>query len=606
MEAATSQPGAAATEQPRALAATTMCEAFQITAEERSDQPALRLKDSDFEATWGEYADTVRRRAAAFGALGVQRGDVVGFMLVNRPAFNLCDCAAMHLGATCFSIYNTSSSEQIEYLLTDAGNRVVVTEQAFLDRLLPMIDRVPTLEHLIVIDGEAPEGTMSLADFEALGSDSFDFEAAWRAVQPEDVLCLIYTSGTTGPPKGVQLTHDNMMSEWRAFHPVYPVTPGGRSISFLPSAHVADRWANHYSSMALGQTVYSCPNPREMVAYSMQVVPTIWGGVPRIWEKLKAALEAGFEGEQDEQKRAAVEQAMEVGLRRARAKQEGAVPAELDEAWRKADQLVFSRIRQALGLDEVELFAVGAAPTPPEVIEFFDAMGIEISELWGLSETTSCATINPPGAIRTGTVGKPLAGVEVKLADDGEILIRGPIVMKGYRGKPEMTAEAIDADNWFYTGDIGSFDDDGYLSIIDRKKELIINAAGKNMSPANIEVKLKSASPLIAHAVAIGDRRPYNVALIVLDPDGCGALAARQGLADASPTAMAGEPAVHDEVAAAVERANAQLSRVEQIKKFHIVAGEWEPGGDELTPTIKLKRRPIGQKYAAEVDTLYA
>jgi long-chain acyl-CoA synthetase len=506
---------------PRALTAATMCEAFQITAAEHADRPALRLKDTDYELSWGEYAATVRRRAAAFAALGVGRGDVVGFMLVNRPALNLCDTAAMHLGATCFSIYNTSSPEQIEYLVSDAGNRVVITEQGFLDKLLEARARVPTLEHVVVIDGEAPEGTMSIEEFEALGSDEFDFEAAWRAVEPDDVLCLIYTSGTTGPPKGVELTHDNMMAEWRGLDPIYPVTPGGRAISFLPTAHVADRWANHYSSMVLGHTIHCCPNPREMVAYSIEVRPTVWGGVPRIWEKLKSALEAGFAAEPDEQKRAAVEWALEVGLRRARAKQEGEIPAALEQEWQRADDLVLSKIRIGLGLDEVELFGVGAAPTPPEVIEFFDAIGIEIAELWGLSETSACATINPPGAIRVGTVGRALLGVELEIADDGEILVRGPIVMKGYRNQPEKTREAIDDEGWFHTGDIGELDEDGYLRIVDRKKELIINAAGKNMSPANIEAKIKAASTLIAQAVAIGDRRPYKVALIVLDPDGC-------------------------------------------------------------------------------------
>jgi long-chain acyl-CoA synthetase len=305
----------------------------------------------------------------------------------------------------------------------------------------------------------------------------------------------------------------------------------------------------------------------------------VWGGVPRIWEKLKAALEANF---QDEQR-----QAMDVALRRARARQEGEVPEELEAEWRTADEEVFSKIRAMLGLDETEWFAVGAAPTPPEVVLFFDAIGIEIAELWGLSETCAVATINPPGAVRIGTVGKALPGVEVALAEDGEIKVRGPIVMSGYRNKPEKTAEAFDDDGWFLTGDVGAIDDDGYLRIVDRKKELIINAAGKNMSPANIEAKIKAADGLIAQAVAIGDRRPYNVALIALDPE-----------------VEADDPQAR--VAAAIEKANAQLSRVEQIKKFHIVPEPWEPGGDELTPTMKLKRKPIAEKYAEEIESLYA
>ena len=411
------------------------------------------------------------------------------------------------------------------------------------------------------------------------------------------MLCLIYTSGTTGPPKGVQLTHGSMMSEWRALNQVYPSKPRGRTISFLPTAHVADRWAQLYGSMVYGHTVHCCPNPREMVEYSVSVKPTVWGGVPRIWEKLKSVLEANVQAEQSA--------AMEIGLRRARAKQEGEVPAELEAEWRKADELVFSKVRAMLGLDEAEWFGVGAAPTPPEVILFFDAMGIEIAELWGLSETCAVATINPPGAVRIGTVGKPLPGVEIELADDGEIKVRGPIVMKGYRNKPEQNAEAFDDDGWFYTGDVGQIDADGYLKIVDRKKELIINAAGKNMSPANIEAELKTASPMIGQAAAIGDGRSYNTALIVHDTDYAPGWAKKQGIEDTSLEALAGDEKVRAAVQEGVDAANEHLARVEQIKKFTIVGGDWLPGGDELTPTMKLKRKPIADKYSDEIEAMY-
>ena len=572
-----------------------MCGAFQATAEEWADSPALRLKDTDYEASFGEYAEAVRRRAAGFAKLGVKRGDTVGFMLVNRPAFHLSDCAAMHLGATCFSVYNTSSPEQVEYVVRDAGNRVIVTEQAFLKTVLAARAQVAALEHVVVIDGEAPEGTISMAELEAMGDPDFDFEAAWRAVEPEDVLCLIYTSGTTGPPKGVQLTHHNMISVWRACNAVRTTKPNGRSISFLPSAHIADRWAQLYGQMVFGTTVHCCPNPREMVAYSIEVKPTVWGGVPRIWEKLKAALEAGMAAEQDPAKREATERAMEIGRRRVAAYMDGGVPDELQAEWEQADERVFSKIRAMLGLDEAEWFVVGAAPTPPEVLEFFLAVGIEICETWGMSETSAIATINVPGKVRVGTVGPPLPNTEVELAEDGEVMVRGPQVMAGYRNMPEKTAEALTADGWIRTGDIGEFDEAGYLRIVDRKKELIINAAGKNMSPANIEAKLKAASTLIAQAVAIGDNRPYNVALIVLDPE---SLAARGAGPD--------DPAVAEEIAQAVEVANARLSRVEQIKRYKVLSGEWLPGGEELTPTMKLKRRPIERKYEAEIEELYA
>jgi long-subunit acyl-CoA synthetase (AMP-forming) len=582
-------------ERPKALQAGTMCEAFQLTAEEWAESPALRFKDSDFEASWKDYAEAVRKRAAGLAKLGVQRGDTVGFMLVNRPALHLTDAAAMHLGATCFSVYNTSSPEQVEYVVRDAGNKVIVTEQAFLETVLAARELVDTLEHVVVVDGEAPEGTISIGELEGMGEPDFDFEAAWRAVEPSDVLCLIYTSGTTGPPKGVQLTHHNMVSVWRACDQVQETKPGGRMISFLPSAHIADRWAGLYAQMLYGSCVYCCPDPRQMVAYSIEVKPTVWGGVPRIWEKLKAAIEIGIAAEPDEAKREATVAAIELGRRRARAQMDGGAPAELEAEWKQADEQVLSGIRAMLGLDEVESFVVGAAPTPPEVLEFFLALGIEIRETWGMSETTAITTLNPPGGVRVGTVGPPIPNTEVKLAEDGEVMVRGPQVMAGYRNLPEKTAEALTEDGWMLTGDIGEFDEAGYLRIVDRKKELIINAAGKNMSPANIEAKLKAASTLIAHAVAIGDNRPYNVALIALDPE---SLAARGVEPD--------DPALAAEIAEAVDAANARLSRVEQIKRYQVLSGEWVPGGEELTPTMKLKRRPIERKYEREIEELYS
>jgi long-subunit acyl-CoA synthetase (AMP-forming) len=580
---------------PAALAAATLCEAFQTTAAESSQTPALRMKDSEFEATFAEYAETVRRRAGGLAALGVRRGDTVGFMLVNRPGFFLTDCAAMHLGATCFSVYNTSSPEQIAYVVADAENRVIVTEPQFLERALEVRERVDSLEHVVVIGGEAPAGTIAVEELEAMGDPGFDFEAAWRAVEPDDVLCLIYTSGTTGAPKGVQLTHDNLMSGWRASNQVFTPTPGLRSISYLPSAHVADRYSCLYGQMAFGGCVYCCPDVRQMIAYSIEVRPTVWAGVPRVFEKLKAALEIGMAAEADPEKSKATEWALEIGHRWVTAYKAGGVPAELQAEWDRADELIFAQIRAMIGLDEVEFFGVSAAPTPPEVIEFFLAIGIEICELWGMSEASATVTLNPPGRIRVGTVGPPLPGVEVKLADDGEVMVRGPIVMKGYRNMPERTAEALSTDGWLSTGDIGEFDEFGYLKIIDRKKELIINAAGKNMSPAGIEAKLKTATPLIAQAVAIGDRRPYNVALITLDHE---TLAVR-GLAP-------GDAEVAAEIERAVGAANERLSRVEQIKRYKLVEEEWAPGGDELTPTMKLKRRPIAAKYATEIEALYA
>jgi long-subunit acyl-CoA synthetase (AMP-forming) len=547
----------------------------------------------------------VRSLAAGLHGLGVGLGDTVGFMLVNRPEFHLLDTAAMHLGATPFSIYNTSSAEQIAYLLDDAANRVLIVEPAFLERARQAMAQAGVVEHLVVLD-QTPADAISIDRLRELGSAEFDFEAGWRAVEPDAVLTLIYTSGTTGPPKGVQLTHANELAECRGLDGVSPWQPAGSFVSFLPMAHIADRGFSHYGQMVSGHTVTCCPDPAQLFTHVAEARPTLFGSVPRVWEKLKAALEAGIAAEPDEARRAATLGALELGLRKVRAEQAGETLAgELIAAHARAEEQVFSKLRAKLGFDRCERYVIGAAPTPLEVLEFFAAIGIPISEVWGMSELSSVATYVPPERLRLGTVGPAIPGVEVKLAEDGEVLVRGATVMAGYRNQPEKTAETIDADGWLHSGDIGRFDEAGYLSIIDRKKELIINAAGKNMSPANIEAQLKSGSPLIGQAVTIGDGRPYNVALIVLDPDAAAGFAAQRGLADGSVAAMAQDSAVLAEVSAGVERANRRLSRVEQIKRFTVLACDWPPAGDELTPTMKLKRKPIAAKYAVQIDALY-
>jgi long-subunit acyl-CoA synthetase (AMP-forming) len=557
--------------EPAALAASTLCEAFQITAAERPDAVAHRTPGDEVSVTWAEYAERVPRIAGGLAALGLERGDTLALMMVNRPEFNLIDCAALHLGLTPFSVYNTSSPEQIEYLFSNAENRAVVIEKQFLPVVRAAAEKRGGMEQIVVIDADEP-GTVSLERLEELTESTFDFERTWKAVEPDDVATLIYTSGTTGPPKAVQITHSNALAEVRGMGRRLGTRPHGRGTSFLPSAHIADRWSSHYQcSIVYGYTMTSIADPRAVLAALPEVKPTFWGSVPRIWEKLKAGLES-----------------------------QGVIdPSALGEEQKAA-------IREKLGLDQVEALVVGAAPTPPEVLVFFQNLGLNICELWGMSETTSCATCNPREDNRIGTCGPPVEGVELKLADDGELLVRGPIVMKGYRNDPEKTAEALDDEGWLRTGDIGEIDDDGYLRIVDRKKELIINAAGKNMSPANIESRIKTAHPLIGQAVTIGDARPYNVALIVLDPEVSAAFAKEHGLADGSTAALAGDERVKQTIADAIDEANTHLSRVEQIKKFTILPEEWQPGGDELTPTMKLKRRPIDGKYADEIEALYA
>jgi long-subunit acyl-CoA synthetase (AMP-forming) len=598
----------AETTRPRALDASTMCEAFQLTAAERSDTVALRTIKDGVSITFGEYADRVRRIAAGLHELGVRRGDTVAFMLTNRPEFHLLDTAVMHLGAAAFSVYNTSSAEQIAYLLDNAGNRVLVFEAAFRDRVLDAVKQGGVVEHLIALDGAAGE-EIPVSDLEAADPQpDFDFEATWRAVQSTDVLTLIYTSGTTGPPKGVQLTHANELAQCRLVMDAFPwVGSGGMTISYLPLAHIADRGLAHYAQMTWGTSLTCCPDTQQVFAHVAEARPTRFGAVPRVWEKLMAALQAGIQGEPDEAKRKGTQDAIELGLRKVQLEQRGEpVPDELRQAWERAEDQVFKKIRDRLGFDRCGSYIIGAAPAPVELFEFFAAIGIPICEVWGMSELSSIATIVPRDQLKFGSVGKALPEIELRIADDGELLVRGPTVMSGYRNAPEQTAETIDPDGWLHTGDIGELDDDGYLKIVDRKKELIINAAGKNMSPANIEQHLKSSSPLIGQAIAIGDRRPYNVALLVLDPDTVAGFAAEHGLSDPSLEAMASEPRVLEEVSAGVERANSHLSRVEQIKRFKVLGSDWPPAGDELTPTMKLKRKPIAEKYATEIDALYA
>jgi long-chain acyl-CoA synthetase len=592
-----------ATRELPALRAATVCEAFQITARENAQRVALRTPGGTIELTFAEVSRRVRDIATGLHALGVRRGDTVALMLLNRPEFNLCDAAAIHLGATPFSIYNTCSPEQVAYLFANAANRVVITELQFLDTIRAA--GIDALEHVVCVDG-SPAGTVALEHVERLTAAPFDFDAAWRAVTPEDLITICYTSGTTGPPKGVELTHANVLAESRAASALISVGPDDRVTSYLPHAHMADRYSAHYALMLYGPEVTVIADPREVVAALPEVRPTRWGSVPRVWEKMKAGLEAAIEADTDPARKQAVRWAIDTGLRRVRAEQAGEpLPDELIAEYAQADELVLGRLRERLGLAEAGMLYAGAAPTPVDVLEFFHALGLPICELWGMSELTCVATCNPRERPRIGTVGPPIPGVELRLAADGELLCRGPIVMRGYRSDPRRTAEAIDADGWMHTGDIAEIDPDGYVRIVDRKKELIINAAGKNMSPANIEAQVKAASPLIGQAIAIGDRRPYNVALIVLDPDGARAWASTHELAEATVATLAEDAGVHAEIVRAIEEANTHLSRVEQIKRFAILPLDWLPGGDELTPTMKLKRKPIAEKYATEIEALY-
>jgi long-chain acyl-CoA synthetase len=552
--------------------------------------------------TWDELRARMRAIAGGLASLGVSKGDTVALMLNNRPEFIPVDLAAVSLGAVPFSIYQTAAPEQIEYVVSDAGARLIVTESMFLDEIDRVKASVGELEHVVVVDRDG--GTNTLSDLEGV-DPGFDPSPISDAIEPDDLLTLIYTSGTTGPPKGVQLTHRNLLSLVSSVEDVIELPKrGSKVISWLPAAHIAERGAHYYLPVTRGVEVTICPDPRKIVEFLPQVRPTWFFAVPRIFEKLKSGLEAKLDripGEEGEEARKAIEAATQK-VRLESAGEE--VPDQLATAVAQADEQMFSQLRHQLGLDELVAINVGAAPTSLEVLEFFHALGIEVGELWGMSETCGVATCNPPERVKLGTVGPPVPGVEIKLADDGEVMVKGDSVMPGYRNMPEKNAETITEDRWLLTGDIGEIDENGYLKIVDRKKELIINAAGKNMSPANIESKLKLI-PLVDQAVAIGDSRKYVTALLTLDADAAAAWAKAHGK-ELDLAALAENDELLAEVETGVNEANEALARVEQVKRFRILPAPWDPGGDELTPTMKLKRGPIAEKYANEIDALYA
>ncbi|WP_412458574.1 AMP-dependent synthetase/ligase [Mycobacteroides chelonae] len=573
---------------------TTLCAAFQKTAAACGDRVALRAPDGSVELTWRAYRDRVRTIAAGLAALGVGPGDTVALMLVNRPEFHLADVAALHLGATPFSIYNTFAAEQITAVCANAGARVVVTESQFLP-LLRASRPGTALEHIVLVDGISDQA-ISLESVEADGDPDFDLESRWRAVLPGDLATIVYTSGTTGPPKGVEITHHGLLTLLASFVSVLDVSigPGDRTVSFLPAAHLAERFGVHYLQMVHGIQITTCPDAKKLVTVLKQVRPTYFGAVPRVWEKIKAAIDAEVFARSPLVK-FLFEGALRLSVDKVRVRQSG---GDISSTKRlllvAADRLLFARVRRQVGLDGHRVGFLGGVRTQPEVLEFFAAIGVKLTEVYGMTETSGFITANLPGHSRVGTVGRAVPGVELAVADDGELLVRGECLMRGYHNEPDKTREAISADGWLRTGDVAEIDGDGCVRIVDRKKELIINAAGKNMSPLNIESALKAASPLITHAVAIGDGRPYNVALLVIDPEAQAAQALRTGSEDMY-------VAVND----AVNEANTHLARVEQIKRFAIVEADWQPGSDELTPKGTLKRKPIAIKYADEIHALY-
>jgi long-chain acyl-CoA synthetase len=573
---------------------------------------ALRAKDGDrwVEWTYSDVADRVARAAAGLRTLGVAPGDRVVLMMRNIPEFHVVDLATMFCGATAVSIYNSSPPEQVAYLVGHSGAKVAIVEDmGFAERFGAVRDELPKLEHLVVLGGDGvadpTAGDTALIAGRAVleGHDPVDLHGSLGDIHPESLATVIYTSGTTGPPKGVMISHYNVVWTAQGYLELLGIEPVGfRAISYLPMAHIAERMSGHYLAGIAGFEVTTCPDPSLIGQYLRDVHPQTMFGVPRVWEKLHAGIQAALSANEDAKAR--FDQAVAAAEPIAERRTLGTASDEDERTWASLDDLAFRNVRQLVGLDCLQYAITGAAPIPPELIRWYRAIGVPMSEIYGLSETTGPMTWDPE-AVRVGTVGRAFPGVDVFLGDDGEVCCRGGNVFVGYLDDPDKTADALEPEGTFHSGDIGEIDEDGYLRIVDRKKELIITAGGKNVSPANLEAALKTVVP-IGQACAVGDGRRFVSALVVLDPEVAPGWFRERGIEAASLAGLAADPRTLDELQRAVDEVMLRFSTAERVRRIAVLGDEWLPDGDELTPTSKLKRRGILTKYSEQIESLYA
>jgi long-chain acyl-CoA synthetase len=598
----------------------TVLTALAETVAQHGDQPAYSDRHTDDGTgwrtiTWREMQESAMDAAAGLIALGVEPGDRVCIMATNRIEHVLADSAGLHAGAVPISVYSTLAPSQVTWYARHAAPSVVVLEGAYqLDRWSEALSDTEvrqTLKAVVVMDAGAAGDHRTWSDLVATGRDrrASDPDATAEriaSVSPDQPATILYTSGTTGDPKGVVLTHHNVLFECTASVQAGQFTEPGITMSYLPMAHIAERMLGLYIPQFESGHVHLIGDPAQLVAALPEVRPTRFFGVPRVWEKIMTGVSARLAAEPDEAKKNAVAAAMEVGRQYIASLQIGhTTPPELEAQFAHMDELVLAPMRALLGLDRAEWTCSAAAPMPAEVAGFFAGLGLRILDVYGMTETTASVTAGTPASFRMGTVGRPLPGIEVKLADDGEILARGPVVTPGYHDNPTATAELVDHEGWVHTGDIGDVDEDGFFRVVDRKKEMIVTSYGKNIAPSRVENHLKE-SPLIGHAMAIGDARPYLVALLTLDGEIAPLIAAKLGIEDTGVDSLARDPRILSVVQQAVDAANAKLSHPEQVKKFELLPVEWTAESSELTPTLKLKRRVIGDRYAEVVDRLYA
>jgi long-chain acyl-CoA synthetase len=604
----------------RAAEGKTICHVLADNAKRHPNDPALAWEGpSGWKSmSWSQYREQVAAATLGLRRLGLRRGEFLAIMTRNRPEHVIADLGAVHAGATPVSFYNTLAPEQIAYIAGHCGAAVAVVEcREFMELWEKVKADLPALRRVVMVDDAGDfagyDWVMSWEDLLAEGRSALEtgegreeFERSWQEVRPDDLATLVYTSGTTGPPKAVMISQRNVVWTAAAVDRAVQYPGGMRGVSYLPLAHIAERMTTHYLGMHKLAHVHFCPDVLRVFEVVPQVRPQAFFGVPRVWEKLQAGIMAKLSAEPNPRKRKIALKALEAGRKGAALEADGKpVPLSLKLKRAVFDRLVYSKIRHAIGLDQSVVQATAAAPISRDTLEFFAGIGLPLVEVYGMTEDSGPATANPPWRIKLGTVGPAIPGVEVKLAGDGEVLVRGGNVSPGYYKDPAMTAETFDADGWLHTGDIGAMDSDGYLRIIDRKKELLITAGGKNISPANLEALLKS-HPLIGQACVVGDGRPFVAALIVLDGDAAPAWGRENGVRFPTVQEFAGDPRVTAEIQRAVDEVNQHVSQVERIKRFTVLPTEWTVNSEELTPTLKLKRRVILQKYAGEIDQLYS
>ncbi len=595
------------------IAGSNLPKRYLTNLERNAAVEVLRWKDAD--GAWQswtlqELTDVTARLATGLAGLGVGKGDTVVLMLRNRPEFHALDLAVLFLGATPVSIYNSSAPEQIEYLANDCKAKVAVVEDTgFLERFLKVRSSLPTLEHIVMLEDSEVAGSDVVRYADLAASEPADLTALSEMATLDDIATIIYTSGTTGPPKGVMLSHGNIAwtleSVGQSMREQTDIEDfaGKKHVSYLPMAHIFERLLGHYYLLDFASQVTCCPETSQLTAYTGEVRPNVFIGVPRVWEKLYAGVNAAVGA--DPEKAKAFNDAVEAALPIVEKMTRGTATQEEIDTWNFLDQVAFQTVRGLIGLDEAEICITGAAPLPAEILSWFRAIGVPLTEGYGMSETTAVLTwANDP---KPGCVGRAATAVELRIADDGEVLCRGGNNFVGYLGQPEKTAETLDDEGWVHTGDIGVLDEDGYLKIVDRKKELIITAGGKNVSPANLEAELKMI-PLVGQACAIGEQRPFMSALVVLDPDAAAAWARGHGLTgeDATMAALAENPEVIAEIEAGLVEVMKGFNNAEAVKKVKVLGDEWLPDSDLLTPTSKLKRRGILNRFADEIEALYA